>query len=90
MSQDDVGHQGPNDSGLSQSSAGNIAVVYARLPVPQMSSCNIEACFTTMDFWLTASGITTDRQKTTTILAALDPSNIATIRQVRIRKSKDN
>lgn len=89
MSQDDVGHQGPNDSGLSQSSAGNIAVVYARLPVPQMSSCNIEAWFTTMDFWFTASGINTDRQKTATILAALDPNVISQLSDV-IRKRKDN
>lgn len=70
-----------NDSGFSHASA-NVSVVYARLPVPQMTSCNIEAWFTTMDFWFTASGITADRQKTATILAALDPSIIAQLSDV--------
>lgn len=82
------------DSGLSTAESANstpvspgagantVAVVYARLPVPPMSNTNIEAWFTTMDFWFTASGITTDKQKTATILAALDPNVIAQLGDV--------
>ncbi|XP_017471481.1 PREDICTED: uncharacterized protein LOC108362847 [Rhagoletis zephyria] len=54
--------------------ANFVAAVYARLPVPPMASANIEAWFTTMDFWFTASGINTDKQKTATVLATLDPN----------------
>lgn len=60
----------------------NVAVVYARLPLPQLSSSNIESWFTTMDFWFTASGITSDKQKAATVLAALDPSVIAQLPDV--------
>ncbi|XP_017472372.1 PREDICTED: uncharacterized protein LOC108363507 [Rhagoletis zephyria] len=58
------------DSGLSATTgtpppaADTVAVVYARLPVPTISSTNIEAWLTTMDFWFTASGITTAKEKT--------------------------
>lgn len=62
--------------------ANNVAIVYARLPLPQLASSNIESWFTTMDFWFTASGITSDRQKAATILAALDPSVIAQLTDV--------
>lgn len=62
--------------------SSNIAVVYARLPLPHMSSSNIESWFTTMDFWFTASGISSDKQKTATVLAALDPSVIAQLTDV--------
>lgn len=62
--------------------AANVSVVYARLPLPQMASSNIESWFTTMDFWFTASGITTDKQKTATILAALDPSVISQLSEI--------
>lgn len=74
-----------NDSGISHtttSSVGNVSAVYARLPVPQMSNSNIEAWFTTMDFWFTASGIVADKQKTATILAALDPNIISQLADV--------
>lgn len=74
-----------NDNGASQipeRSSGNVALVYARLPVPQMSNTNIEAWFTTMDFWFTASGIVADKQKTATILAALDPNVISQLADV--------
>lgn len=60
----------------------SVAVVYARLPLPQLSSSNIESWFTTMDFWFTASGITSDKQKAATVLAALDPSVIAQLPDV--------
>lgn len=66
-------HQGP---------AQNVSAVYARLPVPQVSNTNIEAWFTTMDFWFTASGIVADKQKTATILAALDPNVISQLADV--------
>lgn len=87
----------PNDSGLSSENTGggninaspthpvpthNVSVVYARLPVPQMSNTNIEAWFTTMDFWFTASGIGADKQKMATVLAALDPNVIAQLADV--------
>ena len=60
----------------------NISVIYARLPIPQMSHTNIEAWFTTMDFWFTASGIVADKQKTATILAALNPNVISQLADV--------
>ena len=60
----------------------NISVIYARLPIPQMYHTNIEAWFTTMDFWLTASGIVADKQKTATILAALNPNVISQLADV--------
>lgn len=63
-------------------STQNVSVVYARLPVPQMCNTNIEAWFTTMDFWFTASGITVDRQKTATVLAALNPNVISQLADV--------
>lgn len=83
MSQENVNTAG-NDSGLSNSSAlmGNISAVYARLPVPQMTNSNIEAWFTTMDFWFTASGIVADKQKTATVLAALNPNVISQLADV--------
>lgn len=62
--------------------AGNVSVVYARLPLPQMASANIDSWFTTMDFWFTASGITADKQKTATVLAALDPAVISQLSEV--------
>ena len=60
----------------------NISVIYARLSVPQMSHTYIEAWFTTMDFWFTASGIVADKQKTATILAALNPNVISQLADV--------
>ncbi|XP_075155997.1 uncharacterized protein LOC142229322 [Haematobia irritans] len=78
-------HGAGNDSGISQattSSVGNVSVLYARLPVPQMSNTNIEAWFTTMDFWFTASGIVADKQKTATVLAALDPNTVSQLADV--------
>ncbi|XP_075162744.1 uncharacterized protein LOC142235374 [Haematobia irritans] len=60
----------------------NVSVVYARLPLPVLSSSNIESWFVTMDFWFTASGISADRQKTATVLAALDPSVISQLTDV--------
>ena len=60
----------------------NISVIHARLPIPQMSHTNIEAWFTTMDFWFTASGIVADKQKTATILAALNPDVISQLTDV--------
>ena len=60
----------------------NISVIYARLPIPQMSHTNIEAWFTTMDFWFTASDIVADKQKTATILAALNPNVISQLADV--------
>ena len=60
----------------------NISVIHARLPIPQMSHTNIEAWFTTMDFWFTASGIVADKQKTATILAALNPNVISQLADV--------
>lgn len=71
----------PASSG-SAPAASSVAVVYARLPLPQMSCSNIESWFTTMDFWFTASGISSDKQKTATVLAALDPSVIAQLMDV--------
>lgn len=71
-----------NGSGTQVPPVGNVSVVYARLPVPQMSNTNIEAWFTTMDFWFTASGIAADKQKTATILAALDPNVISQLANV--------
>ena len=65
-----------------QNVVGNVATVYARLPIPQMCNTNIEAWFTTMDFWFTASGISADKQKTATILAALDPNVISQLADV--------
>ncbi|XP_017481737.1 PREDICTED: uncharacterized protein LOC108370838 [Rhagoletis zephyria] len=62
--------------------ANTIAVVYARLPIPPMSSTNIEAWFTSMDFWFAASGITAEKQKTATVLAALDPNVLAQLGDV--------
>lgn len=62
--------------------AANVSVVYARLPLPQMASSNIESWFTTMDFWFTASGISSDKQKTATVLAALDPGVISQLSEV--------
>ncbi|XP_065356495.1 uncharacterized protein LOC135950899 [Calliphora vicina] len=62
--------------------SANVAVVYARLPLPQMASSNVESWFTTMDFWFTASGISSDKQKTATVLAALDPSVISQLSEV--------
>ncbi|XP_017487668.1 PREDICTED: uncharacterized protein LOC108376018 [Rhagoletis zephyria] len=41
-----------------------------------MPSNNIEAWFTSMDFWFTASGITSDKQQAETVFAALDPTVI--------------
>lgn len=61
---------------------GNVSAIYARLPVPPMSSNNIDAWFISMDFWFTASGIVADKQKTATILAALDPNVIAQLADV--------
>lgn len=58
------------------------AAVYARLPIPTMSSNNIEAWFTSMDFWFTASGITSDKQKVATVFAALDPTVIGQLSEV--------
>ncbi|XP_067619883.1 uncharacterized protein [Eurosta solidaginis] len=58
------------------------AVIYARLPVPAMSSSNIEAWFTSMDFWFTASGIRSDKQKAATVFAALDPTVVSQLAQV--------
>ncbi|XP_036347621.1 uncharacterized protein LOC118757000 [Rhagoletis pomonella] len=60
----------------------SIAVVYARLPIPPMASTNIEAWFTSMEFWFTASGITADKQKTATVLAALDPNVLSQLGDV--------
>lgn len=54
----------------------NISVVHSRLPNPPMSSSNIEAWFTTMDFRFIASGIMSDEQKATTVLSALQPNVI--------------
>ena len=51
-----------------------VAAVYARLPVPPVPSSNIEAWFTTMDFWFVACGITAEKQKVATVIAALDPN----------------
>ena len=65
-----------------QNVVGNVATVYARLPIPKMCNTNIEAWFTTMDFWFTASGISADKQKTATILAALDPNVISQLADV--------
>lgn len=82
------------DSGLPPTEAGSpppeitpaptnaVSVVYAGLSVPPMHSTNIEAWFTTMDFWFAASGITTDKQKTATVLAALDPNVIGQLSDV--------
>lgn len=69
-------------SSVSASAPSNIAAVYARLPLPQLSCSNIESWFITMDFWFAASGISSDKQKTATVLAALDPSVIAQLTDV--------
>lgn len=47
---------------------------YARVPMPVVSNTNIEAWFTSMDFWFTASGIFDDTQRHATVLAAIDPN----------------
>lgn len=60
----------------------NVAVVYARLPLPPIASSNIESWFTTMDFWFSASGITADKQKMATVLAAMDPNVISQLTDV--------
>ena len=53
-----------------------MAAVFARLPIPPIPSANIEAWFTTMDFWFIASVITGERQKVATVIATLDPNGL--------------
>lgn len=49
-------------------------VYYARMPMPTVTNTNIEAWFTSMDYWFDASGIFSERQRSSTILAAIDPN----------------
>lgn len=77
-----VGGHNVEESPQHSQPAHNVSVVYARLPVPQMTNTNIEAWFTTMEFWFTASGITADRQKMATVLAALSPNVISQLTDV--------
>lgn len=72
----------PNTSSSGDSTPASVSAVYARLPFPQMCNTNIEAWFTTMDFWFTASGITSDKQKAATVLAALSPNVISQLTEV--------
>ena len=91
--ENDTPHLTVNDSGFPNetpgrstnernTAQGNISVIYSRLPVPPMSSANIDAWFISMDIWFTASGIIADKQKTATILAALDRNVIAQLADV--------
>lgn len=52
------------DSGLSaiqSMSMEKLSVVYTRLTIPPMSSDNIEAWFTAVDFWFIAGEIMPDK-----------------------------
>lgn len=55
----------------------NAHVTYARVRMPTVTNTNIEAWFTSMDYWFIASGITADQQRFSTILAAIDPNVLA-------------
>lgn len=57
-------------------------VIYARLPMPTVTNTNIEAWFTSMEYWFDASGITADRQRFSTILAAIDPNVLAQLMEI--------
>lgn len=60
----------------------NGRIMYARLPMPTVTNTNIEAWFTSMEYWFDASGITADRQRFSTILAAIDPNVLAQLTDV--------
>lgn len=57
-------------------------MIYARLPMPTVLNTNIEAWFTSMEYWFTASGINADRQRFATILAAIDPNVLAQLNEI--------
>ncbi|XP_061397894.1 uncharacterized protein LOC133333600 [Musca vetustissima] len=63
---------------MPRSNASNVSAIYARLPFPEMCYTNVEAWFVSMEFWFSASGITSDKQKAATVLAALKPVEVIT------------
>ncbi|XP_061398806.1 uncharacterized protein LOC133334506 [Musca vetustissima] len=71
-----------NEGRNADSLPASVSAVYARLPFPQMCNSNIEAWFVTMDFWFTASGIISDKQKAATVLTALSPNVISQLTEV--------
>ncbi|XP_065356179.1 uncharacterized protein LOC135950571 [Calliphora vicina] len=66
----------------SRNTTGNVSAIYARLPFPEMCNTNVEAWFISMEFWFSASGISSDKQKAATVLAALKPETIAQLTDV--------